>query len=241
MFHSRSSNRQAPNSRQPGRVFLSFAARRSSRGALSVEQRLGSMRSARWTVDSNPSELTALLRAFTAGDRAAEEQLFRSVYDELSRMAHQQLRGERAGHSLQTTALVNEAYLRLADGSWDRSWHCRRQFFWAAAESMRRILVDRARRAGRARRGGAWKRVNLDPECFPSQCDEELLALDETIAKLEALDPRKAHIVKLRYFVGLTVEETAEIVAVSPRTVKEEWRIARLWLRREIAGKDGSG
>lgn len=185
---------------------------------------------------TSDEELTELLRTFRSGDREAEERLFRSVYDELARMAHGQLLRERAGHSLQTTALVNEAYLRLADGSWDQNWQSRRQFFWAAAESMRRILVDRARRMAREKRGGARKRVDLDPDDLGLARSEELVALDDALSELETLDQRKSLIVKLRYFVGLTVEETAEMVDLCPRTIKEEWRIARLWLRREIAG-----
>lgn len=185
-------------------------------------------------------DLSGLLRTFQPGDRVAEERLFRAVYEELARMAHRQLLQERTGHSLQTTALVNEAYLRLVDGSWQHDWQGRRHFFWAAAESMRRILVEHARRLGAAKRGGGWDRVELDPDRLGIERGPALVALDDAITSLESFDPRKALIVKLRYFVGLTVEETAQVVDLGPRTVKQEWRIARLWLRRELVGPGGS-
>jgi len=188
---------------------------------------------------SGVEDLSVLLRAVREGERDAEDRLFALVYRELQRIAHRQLLDEPAGQSLQTTALVNEAYLRLAGSSGGQSWENRRHFFWAAAESMRRILVDRARSRRRLKRGGDRTRldIDLDHVCrIGSEREPEILDLDDALTKLEAFDPRKAKIVQLRYFVGLTVEETAEIMEVSPRTVKEEWRVARLWLYREING-----
>lgn len=188
---------------------------------------------------SHPESVSQLIEAARGGDSEAEARLFGTVYRELHRLARTQLAKERAGITLQTTALVHEAYLRLAGNSWKQGWEGRQHFFWAAAESMRRILVDHARRRGALKRGGGRSRTDLEvAEVVSDEAERDdamTLSVDEAIRGLESLDPRKAVVVKLRYFVGMTVDETAQALDLSPRTVKSEWRVARLWLRREIA------
>lgn len=186
-----------------------------------------------------PREVTALLRDWSGGDRQALERLMPLVYGELRRLAASYLRRERPDHTLQPTALVNEAYLRLVDQR-SVSWANRAHFFGIAAQLMRRILVDHARRRQAAKRAAAY-RVTATPAVSPSgDRAPELLALDGALSDLEKLDARQARIVELRFFAGLTVEETAEVTGVSPATVKREWRTARAWLRREIGRESKS-
>lgn len=166
----------------------------------------------------------------------SSEDLLPQVYDELRRLARARLAREGPGLTLQPTALVHEAYLRLAGDGVDRRWDRRGHFFAAAAISMRRILVERARRVHRVKHGGGHVQVELDPESPAASADlHEVLAIDEALSELERVDPRKAQVVMLRYFAGLTVEETAEAMALSPATVKNEWAFARVWLHRVLA------
>ena len=180
-------------------------------------------------------EVTALLRDWSGGDRDALERLMPLVYQELRRLAASYLRVERPDHTLQPTALVHEAYLRLVDQR-GVSWQNRAHFFGIAAQMMRRILVDHARRRQAAKRDATALRVQaMSAEGEEASVrDPELLALDQALCGLESLDARQARIVELRFFGGLTVEETAEVAGVSPATVKREWRTARAWLAREI-------
>jgi len=183
------------------------------------------------------SEVTRLLSDAAAGDEAAAASLFAIVYDDLRRVAAAALRRERADHTLQPTALVHEAYLRLAEAP-DGQWHSRHHFLATAARAMRRILVDHARSRNAHKRGSGKARVPLDEVDVASPtvgADLDLVALDEALARLAALDARQARIVELRFFGGLTVEETALIVDVSTRTVKREWQMARVWLKREMS------
>jgi RNA polymerase sigma factor (TIGR02999 family) len=179
---------------------------------------------------SAPSELSELLRAWSAGDDDAFDRLLPLVYAELRRLAHGYLKGQGAGHTLQTTALIHEAYLRLADQR-EAHWQNRAHFFGVAARAMRSILVDAARARQAVKRGGALALVSLDEAA--TVADEraaELVALDEALAALAAFDRRKSQVVELRYFGGLTVEETAQVLRVSPDTVARDWRLARTWL-----------
>ena len=178
-------------------------------------------------------EVTALLRDWSGGDRAALERLMPLVYQELRRLAASYLRVERPDHTLQPTALVHEAYLRLVEQR-GVSWQNRAHFFGIAAQMMRRILVDHARRRQAAKRDAGALRLQTSWDGGESGRDPELLALDQALCGLESLDARQARIVELRFFGGLTVEETAEVAGVSPATVKREWRTARAWLAREI-------
>ena len=180
------------------------------------------------------AEITLLLKAWSRGDKSALGYLAPKVYDELRRMARRYMRNERAGNTLQTTALANEAYLRLVDAN-VADWNDRVHFFAVSAQMMRRILVDRARARRSEKRGGAFRKVNLDdsPEISDSK-DREILAVDEALKLLQATDPRKAEVVELRFFGGLSVEETATILRVSPQTVMRDWKLAKAWLVREI-------
>ncbi len=165
----------------------------------------------------------------------SSDDLLPQVYDELRRLARARLAREAPGLTLQPTALVHEAYLRLAGDGVERRWDRRGHFFAAAAISMRRILVERARRTQRVKHGGGQVQVELDPESPAAGADlHDILAIDEALSELERLDPRKAQVVMLRYFAGLTVEETAEAMALSPATVKNEWAFARVWLHRVL-------
>jgi RNA polymerase sigma factor (TIGR02999 family) len=174
------------------------------------------------------------LLAWCSGDRAALERLVPLVYAELRRRAHRQMRGERPGHTLQTTALVNETYLRLVDSKKVR-WQNRAHFFAVCAQLMRRILVDHARAQRSLKRGGNAVHVALDdtPVGSPPP-DADLLALDEALTRLAVIDIRKSQVVELRHFGGLSVEETAEALDVSPDTVMRDWKVAKLWLLREL-------
>ena len=186
------------------------------------------------------SSVTELLRAWSDGDKAALDQLIPVVYDELRRQASRYLRRERPGHTLQTTALVNEAYLRLVDQKNVR-WQNRAHFFGIAAQLMRRILVDHARTKHRAKRGGAALRVSInDAMVMTKDRDIDLVALDEALNHLAKLDPQQSKVVELRFFSGLNVEETAEVLGISPATVKRDWSVAKAWLHREISGDQQS-
>ncbi len=180
-------------------------------------------------------DITQLLVAWGAGDAAALEQLAPLVQAELQRIARHYLQQERPGQLLQTTALVNEAWLRLID--WRKvSWQNRAHFFSVAAQLMRRVLVDEARERQSFKRGGAALRVSLSSAAdVPAEQGADLLALDLALDQLAALDPRKSRIVELRFFGGLSVEETAEVLQVSPRTVMREWSFAQTWLFHELS------
>ena len=185
---------------------------------------------------TQPQEVTQLLLAWSHGERAALDRLIPLVSTELHRLAHHYMRGERAGHTLQTTALVNEAYVRLVDAS-RVEWRDRAHFFAVSANLMRRILVDFARKRRYQKRGGGAVMVALDEDDIPSpQPGPDIVALDEALEALAAFDPRAAGIVELRFFGGLTVEETAEVVGLSPRTIKREWAAAKAWLLGEMGG-----
>ena len=183
------------------------------------------------------AEWSQALMSVRSREEGSESRLFALVYEELRSIARRKMGGERADHILQTTALVNEAYLRMV-GREQQDWEGRRHFLGAAAESMRRILVDQARSRDRLKRGGGWKRAPIDPAAVAIEQDPDLLALDEALDAFSSIDERKSLVVKLRYFVGLSIEEIAEVLQVSPRTVKEDWRVARLWLRREMEKGD---
>ena len=197
-------------------------------------------------VGDAPGAVTALLLAWGAGDRGALDALVPVVYAELRRQAARALRRERAGHTLQTTAVVHEAYLRLADHRAVR-WQNRAQFFGVAAQLMRRILVDHARSRRAAKRGGGARQLTLgnagvgdgargtgasEPAAAAAAVD--VLELHDALTRLAALDPAQARLVELRYFAGLSIEETAAVLGVSTATVKREWRVARAWLRRAL-------
>ena len=181
------------------------------------------------------SDVTRILTAFEQGDPLAAEQLLPLVYDELRRLAAQKLAQEKPGQTLQATALVNEAYLRLVDVDEAQQWNSRGHFFAAAAEAMRRILVERARRKGRIRHGGGLRRADLlDAEVAAPTDDEEVLLLDEALTRLAAARPQAAELVKLRFFAGLTLEQIAPLLDLSPRTCRRLWAFARAWLRRDM-------
>jgi RNA polymerase sigma factor (TIGR02999 family) len=180
--------------------------------------------------------ITHLLKEWSDGDDRALERLTPLVYEELRQQAARYLRRERPGHTLQTTALINEAYLRLIDAK-DIHWQSRAHFFAIAANLMRRILVDHARRRDADKRGGANLRLTLDESmAVANEVDVDLLAIDQALDRLATIDPQQARVVELRFFSGLSVEETAAALGVSPKTVKRDWSVARAWLHREIAG-----
>ena len=182
----------------------------------------------------SPHEMTELLAAWSKGDRQALDQLLPLVEEELHRLAHRYMKREREGHTLQTTALVNEAYLRLIDQRGVR-WQNRAHFFAIAAEMMRRILIDHARKHAYQKRGGGARQLPLDEAAvLTDDRASELVALDEALRSLARVDERKSRIVELRFFGGLSVEEVAEVMGVSPDTVTREWRRARAWLSREV-------
>ena len=181
-----------------------------------------------------PPNITQLLVAWNGGDKAALDQLLPIVYDELRRQAARYLRQERPGHTLQTTALVHEAYLRLVDQK-NVQWQNRAQFFGIAAQLMRRILVDHARTKHRAKRGGSAVRVSLsDVTSVTKGANLDLIEIDEALNRLSEIDEQQAKIVELRFFSGLNVEETAAALNISPATVKRDWAVAKAWLHREI-------
>jgi RNA polymerase sigma-70 factor, ECF subfamily len=183
---------------------------------------------------NNSEQITARLVAWGNGEQAALDDVIRAVYGELRRMASHYLRQEDPGHTLQPTALVHEAYLRLIDQT-QVNWQNRAQFFGVAAQMMRRILVDHARGKHRDKRGGDAVKLPLDEAVNLSQGHApDLLALDEALQELGALDARKSRVVELRFFGGLSVEETAEVLAVSPQTVLRDWKLAKAWLYQAI-------
>jgi RNA polymerase sigma factor (TIGR02999 family) len=183
----------------------------------------------------SPQQVTQLLQAWSQGQSSALERLIPLVYDELKRLAHRYMAGERPNHSLQTTALVNEAYMRLIDCSRVR-WQNRAHFFAVSAQLMRRILVDIARSRGYLKRGAGMRRLSLEksPDIF-EKTDPDVVALDDALNALAAIDPRKSQIIEMRFFGGLTAEETAEVLKVSPDTVLRDWKLAKVWLHRELS------
>ncbi len=184
------------------------------------------------------SDVTQIISRIEAGDRAASEELLPLVYQELRRLAEARLANEKPGQTLQATALVHEAYVRLVDGNSLQQWENSRHFFSAAAESMRRILIERARQRASLKRGGDRERVALeiaDPAVLPLACDD-ILGLEEALQKLEQQHPRKAELVKLRFFAGLTVPQAASALEISTSTAENDWTYARSWLRLEMSG-----
>jgi len=186
-------------------------------------------------------DVTQLLKAWTTGDEHALEKLTPLVYRQLHRIAQRYMAGERSGHTLQTTALVNEVYLRLVDCG-QVNWQDRAHFFAVSAQLMRRILIDFARSRGYQKRGGGAPRISLDEA--PSICNEpdmDLVALDDALKALCTVDERKSKVVELKFFGGLSVEETAEVLRVSVETVVRDWRLAKVWLHRELSEGDLRG
>jgi RNA polymerase sigma-70 factor, ECF subfamily len=189
----------------------------------------------KWAIPDKPGTVTGLLMAWRGGDDAALEQLVPLVHEELHRIARGCMRGERAGHSLQATALVNEAYLRLI-GAQQVDWQNRVHFLAVSARLMRRILVDFARSKKYQKRGGGAQPVTLDEALVVAEPGRDLMALDEALDALGKLDERKARVVEMRFFGGLSVEETAAALGVSGDTVMRDWRLAKAWLLRELRG-----
>lgn len=184
------------------------------------------------------SDVTRILAAIDAGDACAAEELLPLVYDELRRLAAQKLSHEPAGITLQPTALVHEAYMKLA-GSVKQDWNSKGHFFAAAAESMRRILIDEARRRGRVKRGGGLRKIDLDNvDLAQAASSDDLLALNEALDKLTEEDAAKGELVRLRYFAGLSLEQTAEMLGISRATASRYWTYARAWLYDEIRKGD---
>ena len=190
---------------------------------------------------SSAQHVTRLLQDWSQGKDAALEELLPLVHQELRRVARRYMFGERSGHTLQTTALVNEAYLRLVN-SRQVNWQNRAHFFAISAQLMRRILVDYARTRGYQKRGGGVPKVTLDEALMgPQEKGHDLVALDDALKALGDLDPRKSKVVELRFFGGLSVDETAEVLKVSPDTVLRDWRLAKSWLARELGKTGASG
>jgi RNA polymerase sigma factor (TIGR02999 family) len=185
-----------------------------------------------------PQQVTELLVAWGNGDKRARDELMPLVYEELHQLAHRYMGRERIGHTLQTSGLVNEAYLRLIDQS-QVHWQNRAHFFGIAAQMMRRILVDYARSRQYAKRGGGAQQVSFDEALIVSQeRADEVVALDDALQDLAQFDQRKSQIVELRFFGGLSIEETAELLKVSPGTVMRDWTLAKAWLRKQITSVD---
>lgn len=185
-------------------------------------------------------EVTQILLDWSNGDKAALDRLMPVVYSELRRLANRYMRRERPGQTLQTTALVHEAYVRLVDYK-NMRWQDRAHFYAVAAQVMRRILVDRARARNAAKRGDAARRVSLaEADAVSNEQAADILDLDQALKELEELDPRKSQIIELRFFGGLNIDETAEVLGISPTTVQREWRSARAWLYKAIAEKNAT-
>lgn len=190
-------------------------------------------------MSQDASDITGLLHRFQKGDAQAEAELVAKVYEELKVIAARYMRRERTSHTLQTTALVNEAYLKLANVK-SAQWNDRAHFFAVAAQIMRRILVDHARQNIAAKRGGGFDVLQLDEGLvYTPQRSRDLIQLDDALARLEISDPRAAKVVELRFFGGLSIEETAEAMGISPRTVKREWTFGKAWLRNEFGTTGG--
>ena len=190
-------------------------------------------------MDPPAHEVTDLLVAWSNGDEVAREQLMSVVYQELHRLAHHYMKHESPGHTLQTSALVNEAFLRLVDQR-NVQWKNRAHFFGIAAQMMRRILVDYARSRRYAKRGGGATEIALDEAIVSDERSAEIVALDETLERLAEIDLRKSQIVELRFFGGLSIDEAAEVLQVSPGTVMRDWTMAKAWLRREMSRDNAS-
>jgi RNA polymerase sigma factor (TIGR02999 family) len=187
--------------------------------------------------ETSAHDVTQLLQAWSAGEQGAVDKLMPLVYRELHRLAQRYMAQERTGHTLQPTALVNEAYLRLVDGG-KVSFQNRAHFFGVSAQLMRRILVEFARRHGSLKRGGEVQRVSLEESLVVyGERGADLVALDDALRALAAIDARRSKVVELRFFGGLTVEETAEVLKVSPETVMHDWKLAKVWLLREMSGE----
>jgi RNA polymerase sigma factor (TIGR02999 family) len=186
---------------------------------------------------ASPNDITQLLVDWSNGNKLALDGLMPLVYDELHRIAGRYLRREREGHTLQTTALINEAYLRIVDQN-RVSWQSRAHFFGVAAQMMRRILVDHARSHLYAKRGGGAQKLTLDEAiATPKERDLDLVALDDALTTLAQVDPQQSRIIELRFFGGLTIEETAEVIGISPATVKRDWNMAKAWLYGELSNR----
>ena len=181
-------------------------------------------------------DVTQMLEAIRTGDESAPERLLALVYDELRRLAHGYMKNERGDHTLQATALVHEAYIQLVD--WKNvSWQNRAHFFAAAAQMMRKILVDHARGKNALKRGGGVHTISLDEAVsFPNRSEVNLLSMDDSLNELASFDPQQAKIVELRFFGGLTIEETAHALGISDSTVKRDWQIAKAWLHKRLTG-----
>lgn len=187
------------------------------------------------------NDVTLILQAIQQGDRAASKQLLPLVYDELRRLARSKMVNEPAGQTLQPTALVHEAYVRLVDAKSKQTWNSKGHFFGAAANAMRRILIDNARKKKSLRRGGEKQRVDIEAMDLSDPNDPSLLvALDESLTRLSQSNPDIAQVVSLRYFAGLTIEETSEALGISVRTVNRHWSFAKAWLYAELTEDDGS-
>jgi RNA polymerase sigma factor (TIGR02999 family) len=187
------------------------------------------------------SEVTQILSAIEQGDPHAAEQLLPLVYDELRKLAAERMAHEKPGQTLDATALVHEAYVRLVDVNQVQQWNSRGHFFAAAAEAMRRILIENARRKGRPKHGGDRARIDLDAiEIAAPEIANELLTLDDALTELAASDPQAVQLVKLRYFAGLTIKQAAEVLGISPRAADFLWAYARAWLLKKIQGKESS-
>jgi RNA polymerase sigma factor (TIGR02999 family) len=181
------------------------------------------------------SDVTRILNAIEQGDPHAADELLPLVYEELRKLATERMAQEKPGQTLQATALVHDAYLRLVDGEKAQHWDSRGHFFAAAAESMRRILIENARKKKRLRHGGGLHRVELQDDAAPADSDQDdLLALDEALTRFAAIEPAKAELVKLRYFAGLSIDEAADLLHISRTTAKRYWAFARAWLLAEI-------
>jgi RNA polymerase sigma factor (TIGR02999 family) len=186
---------------------------------------------------TEPDNVTRLLHEWSNGNQQAIEEMLPLIYDELRRLAHHFLYRERPGHTLQTTALVHEAYLKLINQR-DARWQNRAHFFAIAAQAMRRILIDSARKHVAEKRGGGVEKLSLDEVAAISrEPNANLIALDLALTRLAEIDPQQSRIIELRYFGGLTIEETAEVMRLSPATVKREWTMARAWLHQALAGE----
>jgi len=188
----------------------------------------------------SPTDVTQLLKRFSNGDQSALDELIPRLYDELRRLASTYLRDERIDHTLQTTALVHEAYLRLVDQR-AVQWHDRNHFFAIAAQMMRRILVDHARKHAAVKRGKSFTRISLeDAAVFSEEHPRQMIAVDELLTRLASFDPQGSRIVELRFFAGLSLEETAEAMGLSTAKVRREWSTAKAWLTREMAREQAS-